>query len=41
MELRGGDDLGELLHVGRLDVHDVEGLVRDLHMPQVDPQVVC
>ena len=40
VELGGGDDLGELLHVGRLDVHDVEGLVCDLHVPQVDTQVV-
>ena len=24
VELRGSDDLGELLHVGRLNVHDVE-----------------
>ena len=40
MELGGGDDLRELLHVGGLDVHDVEGLVRDLHVPQIDPQVV-
>ena len=40
VELGGGDDLRELLHVGGLDVHDVEGLVRDLHVPQIDPQVV-
>ena len=32
--------LCELLHVGGLDVHDVEWLVGDLHVPQVDPQVV-
>ena len=40
MELGGGDDLGELLHVGRLDVDDVEALVGDLDVPQVDAQVV-
>ena len=40
VELGGSDHLGELLHVGGLDVHDVEGLVCDLHVPQVDPQVV-
>ena len=40
MELGGGDNLGELLHVGRLDVHDVEWLVCNLHVPQVDPQIV-
>ena len=33
--------LCELLHVGRLDVDDVEGLVGDLHVPQVDPEIVC
>ena len=32
--------LGEFLHVGRLDVDDVEGLVGDLHVPQVDAQVI-
>jgi len=41
VELGGCDDLSELLHVGRFDVHDVEGLVRDLHVPQVDPEVIC
>ena len=41
MELRGSDHLGQLLHVGRFDVHDVEGLVRDLHVPQVDPEIIC
>ena len=40
MELGGGDDLRQLLHVRRLDVHEVEALVRDLQVPQVDPQVV-
>ena len=40
VELGGGDDLRELLHVGGLDVHDVEGLVRDLHVPQVDAKIV-
>ena len=32
--------LCKLLHVGRLDIHNVKGLVGDLHVPQVDPQVV-
>ena len=40
MELGSGDHLGQLLHVGGLDVHDVEGLVRDLHVPQVDAKIV-
>ena len=32
--------LCEFLHVGGLDVDDVEGLVGDLHVPQVDAEVV-
>lgn len=40
MELGGRDHLRQLLHVRRLDVHDVEALVRDLQVPQVDAQVV-
>ncbi len=32
--------LGEVLHVGRLDVHDGEALVRDVQVPQVHPEVV-
>ena len=40
MELRCSDNLGQLLHVSRLDVHDVEGLVGDLHVPQVDAKVI-
>ena len=34
------DHLCELFHVGRLDVDNVEGLVGDLHVPQVDAEVV-
>mmetsp|Transcript_844 Transcript_844/g.3850 ORF Transcript_844/g.3850 Transcript_844/m.3850 type:complete len:248 (-) Transcript_844:901-1644(-) len=37
VELRGRDDLGEVLHVVRLDVHDVEAAPRRLQVPQVDP----
>ena len=40
MELRSSDDLRELLHVGRLDVHDVKGLVGDLHVPEVDAEII-
>ena len=40
MELRGCDDLGELLHVSWLDVHDVEWLISDLHVPEVDAEVI-
>ena len=32
--------LSEFLHVGRLDVDDVEGLIGNLHVPQVDAQVI-
>ena len=33
-------NLGELFHVIRLDVNDVERGVRDAQVPQVDPQIV-
>ena len=38
MELAGSDDLSQLLHVGRLDVNDVERLICYFHMPQIDPE---
>ena len=41
VELAGRDHFRELLHVGGLDVHDVEALVGDFHVPQVDAKVVC
>jgi len=41
MELTGSDDFGQLLHVGRLNVHNVKGLISDLHMPEIDPKIVC
>ena len=34
------DDFGELLDVGRLQVHHLIGLVRVLQIPQVDAQVI-
>lgn len=40
MELGRRDDLRQFLHVGRLDVDDVEALVGDFQMPQVNPQIV-
>ena len=40
VELCGGDDLGQLLHVRRLDVDNVEALVLDVEVPEVDTQVV-
>jgi hypothetical protein len=41
MEFRRCDNLGQLFHVGRLDVDDVETLVLDVEVPQVDPEVVA
>ena len=40
VEFAGSDDFCQFLHVGRFDVHDVERLIRDLHVPQVDAQIV-
>lgn len=40
MELSGRDHLCKLLHVGGLDVDDVEALVLDVEVPEVDPQVI-
>lgn len=40
MELCGGDDLGQFLHVSRLDVDDVKALVLDVKVPEIDAQVV-
>lgn len=40
MELRGSDDLRQLLHIGRLYVHNVEALIRYIQVPQVDAQVI-
>jgi hypothetical protein len=41
VEFGGGDDLGELLHVGRLYINDVEALVLDVEIPQVDAKIVA
>ena len=35
------DDLGELLHVGRLDVYNVETLVLNVEIPQVYAKIVA
>ena len=37
VELAGSDDFGQLLHVGRFDVHYIKRLIRYLHMPKVNP----
>jgi hypothetical protein len=47
VELAGSDDFGQLLHVGRFDVHYIKRLIRYLHMPKVNPankgkiKIVC
>lgn len=40
MELCGGDDLGQFLHVGGLDVDDIKALVLDVQVPEIDAQVI-
>jgi hypothetical protein len=34
-------DLGQLFHVRRLDVNDVEALVLNVEIPQVDPKIIA
>lgn len=41
VKLGGGDDLRQLLHVGRLDVDNVEALILNVQVPEVDPQVIA
>ena len=40
MELCGGNDLSQFLHVCWLYVHDVEALVLNIEVPEVDTEVV-
>jgi hypothetical protein len=40
VELGSCDDLGKFLHVGRLDIHNVEALVLDVEVPQVDSEII-
>lgn len=40
MEGSRGNNFGELLHVGRFDVNNVEALIRNLHVPQVNAEIV-
>lgn len=40
MKLCSGDDFGQFLHVGRLDIDNVEALILNVEVPQVDAQVV-
>ena len=39
MELAGSDDFGQLLHVGRFDVHYIKRLICYFHMPQINPEI--
>lgn len=41
MEFSCSDDFCELLHVGRLDVDNVEALVLDVQVPEIDSQVIA
>lgn len=41
VELGRRDHFGQLLHVRRLDVDNVEALVLDVEVPQVDTQVIA
>ena len=41
VKLCSGDDLGQLLHVCGLDVHDVEALILYVEVPEVDSEIVA
>ena len=41
MELRGRNNLSQLLHVCGFDVDYVEALVLDVEVPEVDPQIIA
>ncbi|KAI6754410.1 hypothetical protein HG530_012924 [Fusarium avenaceum] len=36
----GRDDFGELFHVGRLDINNVETLILNIEVPKIDPQII-
>ena len=40
MELCRSNHLRQLLHIRRLDIHDVETLVLDIQVPEIYPQIV-
>lgn len=40
MELRRGDDLGQLFHIDWLNVDNVEALIADVEIPEIYPKVV-
>ncbi len=37
MKLRSGDNLSQLFHICRLDVHYIKALILDVEVPEVDP----
>ena len=41
MEFRRRNDLSQLLHVGGLDVDNVEALILDVEIPEVDSEVIA
>lgn len=41
MKFSSCDDLRKLLHVGRLDIDNVEALVLDVEVPKVDSQIIA
>lgn len=41
MKFGRSDDLGELLHVRRLDVDNVEALILDVQVPEIYAQIVA
>lgn len=41
VELGSSDHFGQLLHIGRLDIHNVEALILNVQVPQVDAQIVA
>ena len=41
MEFSGCNDFSQLLHVSRLDVHNVEALVLNVQIPQVNSEIVA
>ena len=41
MELSSSDDLGQFLHICRLDVYNIETLVLYVEVPEIDAQIVA
>lgn len=41
VEFGGSDDFGQFFHICRFNVNDVEGLVLDVEIPQIDPEIVA